>query len=816
MFKLTLQLALRNLWKQKGYSAINLLGMATGLTCCFLLAIYIRHERQYDLFHANLDRLYRLNYLANFTGSSFELTRVPAPIAPMLPDNFPDIEVAARFFPRSISVRNPQSEQMFEIQQALFADSTATRVFQFDFLQGNAQTALNRPYSIVLTRETAARIFGAAGPVLGKTLLLAGQSIPFIVTGVVQDFPDNAHIHFDFLAPFSNIPDVEPAHAREAVLNALQNNWLASYTHTYVLLKPNTGPSGVNSAFPGFLQRFGNKNFIDKQRFALVPVRDIHLQSKAEDEPEPVANQTYLRLFGVVGLLILLIACINFVNLSNAIYLRRMKEVGVRKVLGAGRAGLVRQFLSETMLLCLMAFVLALVLTHLLLPQLDLLTDRHLSFHWLADWPLSLGFAGIFVLAALLAGAYPSFFASRYQAVEIFKQHTGHTGGRQWLRKTLITIQFVVGIALLSGTLIVLSQLNYWKNQPLGFHKEQILTVPLFSASINSAFSPGDASLRQRMNSLEERVLQNPDVEAITLSSTLPGQGAVRYPVTTDKISLEQNMFLSCMSVDYDFAQTYGLQIRAGRNFGKEYGIDHISSYLINEKAVKALGWASNEEAIGQAISRGGKAGKVVGVVNDFHTRGLQAELEPVVLDISVGSFTTFSIRVSNERLPSTMNFLEQQWKNFFPEKAFDYAFLDENLQNAYADENRLARLAALFAGIAIFLSCFGLFGLISFTVRQKAKEIGIRKVLGASVAGLVGLLSKDYLQLVLLAFVLATPLAWYCMAPWLDNFAYHIQIQWWVFALAGFAALLVALLTIGFQSIRAALANPVNSLHNE
>jgi putative ABC transport system permease protein len=362
----------------------------------------------------------------------------------------------------------------------------------------------------------------------------------------------------------------------------------------------------------------------------------------------------------------------------------------------------------------------------------------------------------------------------------------------------------------------VYSQLNYWKSRPLGFNSDHVLTAPLFSSSINSSFTPGNAAMRERMNSFEENLTQHPNIEAITLASNMPGIGAVRHPITTDKIGLDEHVVLPCISADYDFVQTFDLKVIAGRNFGKNYGTDHIDGYLLNEKAVKTLGWDTPEDAIGQKIAKGSKTGKVLGVINDFHIQGLQEELEPVVLDINVGSFTTFAIRIKNTRLPETLDFLEKSWKTYFPEKAFEYTFLDEQLQDAYQDEGRLAQLVGYFAGIAIFLSCFGLFGLISFTVHQKAKEIGIRKVMGATVAGVVALLAKGYLKLVVIALVLATPIAWYLMDHWLDEFAYRISIEWWVFALSGAGAVVVAFLTVGLQSMKAALANPVDSLRNE
>ncbi len=816
MLQNNIRLAFRNLLKNGKYTFINLSGMAVGMACCFLIVVYLRYERNFDTFFPHLDRLYRVHYHANFSGSTFELTSIPAPIGPAMREHFPQVETTARFFPRSISVREPQGDRTFEIERALFADSTAHDVLGFDFLYGDPATALDQPFSVVLTDETAQRIFGKQNP-MGRQLQFANQAV-FTVSGVVRAYPDQSHLQFDLLAPFRNIPDAEPPFARENVREAITENWLASYANTYVLLKKGAAAADANALFPGFLKQFGNPKFIDKQAFSLFPVRDIHLHSTATGEVEATANPNHLRMFAIVGMLILLIAGINFVNLSTAVYLGRTREVAVRKALGAGRPTLMGQFLGETMLLSAGAFVLALGLLHLFIPAFNAQTSKHLDFHLLRDWPLTAAFSGIFLLAGLLAGIYPAFFATRFRPVEVFQQNSPVGAGKsgQWLRKSLITVQFAVGIALLVGTLVMLSQLRYWRDMPLGFDSNSVIAVPLSSANLNVAFSPGDSTLRSRMNAFEERVLQNPGVAEITLASNMPGLGATRHPITTEKIRLEDNVFLPCLSVDYDFAETFRLEALAGRDFDKSFGTDHIGGFILNELAAKTLGWNNPADAIGQKITRGGKQGAVVGVVKNFHTAGLQVALDPVVLEVSPGMFTTFALRLNAQNLAATLADVEKIWMQFFPEKAFEYSFLQDDLQRGYEQESRLANLCADFAGVAIFLSCFGLFGLISFNVRQRAKEIGIRKVLGASVAGITGLLAKDFLKLVLLALLLASPAAWWAMHHWLADFAYRIEIRWWMFAAAGAAAGMVAFLTVGFQSMKAALANPVKSLRSE
>ena len=441
-----------------------------------------------------------------------------------------------------------------------------------------------------------------------------------------------------------------------------------------------------------------------------------------------------------------------------------------------------------------------------------------MTFSLVRNWPLTISFIGVFLLAGLLAGAYPSLVASRFKPVEIFQDKIGQGSGASagWLRKSLITVQFAVGILLICGTLVILSQINYMQSLPLGFNQKQVIAVPLQSSNMNSLFAPGDSTMRARMNAFEERVLQNPNVEAITLGSAMPGLGRVYHPIITDEITAEDNVVLPAVSVDYDYVETFDLKLVAGRDFDQSFGTDHLTGYMVNELAVKALRWDSPEDAIGKTIGYGGKKGQVVGVVKDYATSGMQLALEPLVMDVRPGVFSTFGIRLKTDDLTGTIAKLEKTWLEFFPGKAFEYRFLDESLADAYQNEDRLASLGFNFAGIAIFLSCFGLFGLISLTVQQRAKEIGIRKVLGASIPGIVGLLSRDFLKLVVAALFIATPLSWYLMNNWLEDFANRIELQWWHFAVAGLSAVVIAFLTMSFQSVRAALADPIASLRRD
>lgn len=813
----TFRLALRNLRKSAKYSAINLIGMSVGMACCFLIAAYLRYEQHFDTFFPKIDRLYRIAYHAEFTGEPLDLNRCPAPMGPAMPDFFPQVESVARFFPRSLSVREPQSDRQFEVENTLFADSTAQEVLGFEFLAGDPRTALDAPFSAVVTDETARRIFGTEAA-LGRQLR-AGDDALFTVTGVIRRLPRQSHLEVELLLPFRNILDTEPASARANVRNVLTTNWLASYTYTYVVLRENTTMEAANALFPAFLKKYGDARFTDKQFFSLFPVRRIHQHSVATDEVVATANPAFLRVFGIVGFLILLIAGINFVNLSTAVYLDRSKEVAVRKTLGASRGSLVGQFLTETMLLSGLAFVLAMLMLFVFIPLFNAQNAKYVSYHLLRDWPLTLLYTGIFVLAGLAAGIYPALFASRFKTAEVFQKNNPAGAGTkgQWLRKSLIALQFSVSIALLCSTLIMQSQLRYWLNMPLGFDADKIITVPLSSANINSAFAPGDSTLRRRMNAFDELLLQNPGIAEVTLASSMPGFGAPLFPIATDKIRIEDNVFVGSISVDYDFSETFKLRIIAGRDFDKSYGTDHLGGYVINEMAVRTLGWESPEAAIGQNLSRGGAPpGKVIGVVNNFNTAGLQNALTPIIMNVAPGAFTAFAIRLKSDNTQSITADIEKAWRQFFPGKAFEYNFISDALRDSYEQESRLMQLVGDFAGVAIFLACFGLFGLVDFTVRQRRKEIGVRKVLGASVAGITGLLTRDFLKLVAVAILVASPVAYYAMNRWLADFAYRIDLQWWMFATAGAVAIAVAFLTVGYQSVRAALVNPVQSLRSE
>ena len=810
-----LKLAFRNLKKNKSFSLINIFGLSLGMACCFLIILYTWHEFNYDNFHKNADQLYRIEYKIE-RADALKMGRIPSPVAPALADFFPEIEASSRFYPRNLSVELPESKKQFEVEDVFFVDSSAVNVFEFDFIHGTPQYALHRPNAVLITDKIAIHLFGKTD-VIGKDLRLAGKD-GFRVSAVVKAWPDNSHLSFNMLLPYKSMYAVEPQHARENVEWFVNNNWSATHSYTYVKLKPNQHPDKVNNRFHAFIQEKGREDMRDKQSFSLIPIQDIHLLADG-DGPKPKGNLGYLKLFLFVGILTLFIACINFINLSTASSLTRSKEVIMRKILGAPRSTLISQFLGESMLLSFFSFLVSIVITLLVLPHLNNLTGIEIPYTSFLN-PLILGlFTSIFLLTGFLAGAYPAFFVSRFKPGKLLK---GIGSNQQkpwnaWLRKGLITLQFLAAIGFIAGTITLYLQVDHLRNQPLGFNEDLVLSIPLDSGNnLNSLLRPGDATLRQRMNTLDEKLLSNPNIKAVTQCSKLPGEGTISQHVSTKDIPKEDHTITNVLSVDYDFAETLELDVIAGRDFDASFGTDHLDGFVINEKAVKLLGWQNADNAVGQQMEMGGKEGKVLGVLKDFHFESLHDEIKPLVMEVRPGNFGFFALRLENSNIQETLGYLEEQWKTAFPEKGFEYVFLDETLNETYKTEKRLTSMISYAAFLAIFISCFGLFGLAALLTQQRFREIGIRKVLGASVNQILQLIAKDFIKLIFLAMLLATPLTWYFLKDWLADFAYAINFPWWATLVSGLAVMILAFITISAQSIRAALSNPVEAIREE
>jgi len=816
MIKNYLLVAIRNFRKGKVYSFINILGLAVGMTCCFLILIFVRDELSYDHFQQKLDRLYRITYIPKFAGLEKGLPMLSTAAAPLLKDYFPGIETSARLFRRSATIQKGITKT--EERQFFFGDSTLLDIFTFHFLQGDPRHALTNPSSVILSASAARRYFGDA-PAVGQSIRLDGD-YPLLVTGVFADFPDNSHVHIDLLANYSTMfATITP----EAKTN-LDHNWIISHSATYVLLKPGQAVAAIDNGFAGFIKAYAPKEFARDIVYHLQPVRDIHLRSDLLSEIEPVGSITQVYIFGAIALITLVIAGINFVNLSTARSLRRAKEVGMRKVLGAERIQLIFQFLAESLTLSFLAFLASIVLLAAFLPVFNDLAGKHfIFFDLLKDGPLWLGLLTVFLLSGVLAGLYPALFISAFEPVTTLKgDFAGNRGRGGLLRKTLLVVQFSASMGLMIATLIMFGQLNFLQAKPLGFEKENTLVVPVRTWSINSIFNRPNDSLYHRLQAFREKVLANPDIKGMTLSDQQPGLGVLRRGVLPQGFSASDNLFALNIRVDYNFIPTYGMQMAAGRNFSEGFGSDKYHAFVINETAVRRFHFGTPDQAIGKTISLIGKRdvkekeGTVVGVVRDFYAESLYSPIDALVMDVDFPSLTSFSIKIRADRTKEAIAFLQRNWDAWFPGKDFQYSFLDKTLGDQYSRDQKQGRVIGYFCGLAIFVSCLGLLGLIALIGRQRAREIGIRKVLGATATGVVVLLSKDFIRLILVAIVLATPLAVWVMHRWLMQFAYHITISWWMIALSAIGMVGIAMLTLCLQAVRAALVSPLKSLRSE
>ncbi|MEQ9426766.1 MAG: FtsX-like permease family protein [Cyclobacteriaceae bacterium] len=814
MLKNYLKVAIRNLLKHRVYSAINIVGLTMGLTCCLLILVYITDELSYDKFHEKADRIVRLQYNID----QFNLVRTPPPMADGMREYFSEIESIGRMYGRngSIEVGSGSDIKRFEEERLFFIDSTLFDVFTFNITQGQRNVLLTEPHTVILNEEMAGKYFGNNDPV-GQTIRVQGRQ-SFRVIAVAEDFPSNSHWHFNMLMPYHDMYAIEPENVGEALAQNLSGNWLVSHSHTYMTLKePLSGKNSIEVRMPDFLEQNLPEGFDRGQTFNLQPLSDIRLNQDVQGQIEPVSNLTYLYMFIGIAVATLLIACINFINLATARSLQRVKEVGMRKVMGAWKTQLVFQFLGESLFISFIAFVIALGLATFCLPALNELTDKQLTYHYFFDPMILSGFFGLFLLTGVLAGLYPAFFVTKVQPALTLKGIIpGSLTKGMSLRRVLVIIQFTVAIVLISGTVIIHNQMELFRSRPLGFQKEQIVNIPLFSPNFNNVFGGVDGNMRQRLNTFEEEIANNPAVLNSTLTEFPMGFGAARHVVIPQGFTDENSLLAAALGVDYDFLKTFKVDLIAGRGFDKSFGTDHTSAMIINEKAIETFNFGSVDEAIGKDINMEGKEAKVIGIVKDFNFEPLQGDIEPLILHIQVPTFTTLAVNIQNVNIPQTLSFLEEKWNASFPEKSFDYDFLDEQLATNYEQEERLGQIINYFAALAILISCLGSYGLVMFLAQQKMKEIGIRKVLGASIKNIVVMLSRDFVLLIGISFLISVPVAYYFMNDWLSGFTYRVDIGLMNFMIALAATLTVVLLTISYQAIKSAIANPIVSLRQE
>jgi len=812
------KIALRNLLKYKGYSAINILGLAVGIASCLVILLFVADELGYDRYWPNGERIYRMALNRIYPDRQTGYAIIPPSYAGTVKKDFPEVEEAVRLsnFNGGNTVQVKWQDRVFEEKNFCGADSTFFKVFQIPMVKGDPLTCLNLPQSLVMTESTARRYFGSAEAAIGKTVTLLGnQPEPMNVTAVCADLPENVHFTFDLLATTKGVRFLE------------QTNHISFAVCTYFLLRPGADWKALEAKFPSVVERYAagevQRNFgVDYAQYTkagngwhyfLQPLRDIYLTSKLEAEMKPTGSMTLVTVFSVIAAFILLIACINFVNLATARSAERAREVGIRKALGSERRQLAGQFLTEAVVVSLLSAMLAVGLVALLLPVFNNLADKQIT---LRDFFGGWGMAALPVFAigvGLLAGSYPAGVLSGFRPVEVLKGKFTSTGRGLRLRNGLVVFQFAISVALIISTLVVLKQLNFIFEKKLGFDKEHVL-------QIQNAFALGP-----KTEAFKQELEQIPGVEGVGGSNTSPGGGD--YFGTSFKLpSNAESVTGRGMVVDDRYITTMRMDVLAGRSFSKNFN-DSLS-VVLNEKAVRDLGIADPERAVGQRLVMPGSffdpeekdaTMTVVGVVRDFHFQSLHEPIVPLFMMSSRvfrGNDGLLTARVQPAQFQSFIQTASVKWKEILPDQPFRYTFLDADLAALYRDEQRAKRLFVLFAGLAIFIACIGLLGLAAYLTRQRTKEIGIRKVLGASVTSITALLAKDFLKLVLAALLIASPLAWWAMSKWLGDFAYRTEIGLGVIALAGLCAVGVALLTVSFQSIRAALANPVKSLRSE
>jgi putative ABC transport system permease protein len=803
--------AIRNIVKNKAYSFINYIGLTCGLSLALLILAYVRNEMSYDQFHAKANQLYRFGYTVS---NGMKIAMTPPPIANTLKDYYPEVEEVARVYGRNVSITVPGSTNAFEETNVMFADSAFTKMFSIQFVKGNPRRALHDKFTVLINEDMATKYFGDKDPI-GESLIFSGTQ-SFKVIGVVKDFPENSHLRFNMLVPYDDMFDLEDEKTEQVLRANLAINFVISHSYTYVLLKEGATPDHINSTMNDFLKKYANPNVLVGQVFALTPLTDLHLRSDHQGEPTATNSMTNIYIFLGVGILTLLIAAINYINLSTAQSFSRMKEISLRKILGSGKDQLMVQFLAESFTFCVAAFVASYLVFYLALPTLNLLTDKNLLFSDVLDFKLVALSVGILLLLTFLAGGYPAYFVTQFESVNALKGGDHKGGRKQIFRKALVVFQLAIACTLFSGSLLIVKQLHFLENRPLGFQKEHIINIPLQSQNLNGFFQQGDSIFKSRLQSYRDVIEQQTGVRQTTLSSGSPSEGVVFRGTIPEGFTKEDNMFAGNLAADYNFLDAFDIELIAGRGFSKEYGTDAKEAFIINETAVKEFKWETPEKALGKIIDREGKKGKVVGVIKDFNFMSLTTGISALVLSIDQNQFNTLSIKFDNANVEATIKTIEHEWNKIFPEKAFEFAFLDEQLNKQYSNFKSFGWIIQTFAGIAILIACLGVYGLVLFTVQRKVKEIGVRKVLGASVPGILKLVYKDFALLIALGFMLAVPVSYYCIDQWLDNFVYRTSIDFITYAISLLIVVVIVSLTISYQSIQAAQANPVDSLRTE
>jgi len=806
MIRNYIKTAFRSLMKNKGFTFINVFGLALGLAVCMLIVFYVADELSYDHYNTKIDRIYRVGNDVKFNGNVVSTAVAPAPLAATLLNTFPEVEQAVRFMQVG-SFHVKKGNQEIQEDNITYADPSVFAVFTLPMIQGSPATALTESKSIVITESTAKKYFNSIN-VVGKIMVFQGAD-NYKITGVIRDIPKQSHFRFDFFISMATVSESKDV------------TWLSSNFQTYILLKKGADYKKIENSLPQLVKTYvgtqlqsvvhlSYSEFLKSGnylKFIMTPLKDIHLKSDRTAEMGKNGNILYIYMFSAVAIFILLIACVNFMNLSTARSSNRAREVGVRKVLGSPRKYLIAQFLSESIMVTFVATLIALLAARALLPLFNQMSGKDLiiSAHSLI-WLIPALLALILVIGCL-AGSYPAFYLSAFQPIDVLKGKlsTGFKGGL--FRSFLVVFQFSISIFLIIGTLVIYNQLKYIQNKDIGYNRDHVLIVK------NVSF------LGQQSKIFKQEIKQMPGVINATFGDT-PTNGSSNSGSIFKSATLEASSGLLTQQwqVDENYINTLGMKLSAGRNFSNQMSTDS-TAVIINESAARLLGFTKPiDKLLYRPQDDYGKIVKIyhiIGVVKDFNFKSLRDNIEPLLLKNEYNN-SVLSIHISSNNIPALLSHVENKWKEFSPNQQFNYSFMDQDFEATYRSEQRMGTISITFTSFAIIIACLGLFGLAAYAAEQRTKEIGIRKVLGANVSVIVAMLSKDFIKLVLISIVIASPFAWWFMQKWLQSFVYRQDMQWWVIAVAGFGAILIAFITISFQSIKAALSDPVNSLRSE
>lgn len=796
MFKNYMQIAWRNLKRHKAYSFINITGLAIGLACCVMIMLWIQHELSYDRYHQRADDIYLV--AREVTEGSLQGEKIATtspPLAPALRDEFPEIVEVTRACWRGNRLFSYGQDHFLE-KNFFLADKGIFKIFTFSFVKGDKANAFDTPHSLVISESIAEKYFGDEDP-LEKTITL-DEKTDFVVTGVIKDMPSNSHFIADIILPFETVAKIDGIDL---------SNWGWNGFHTYVLLHPDATPAALESKFGTMLQKYQSQGFgfLSRERLFLQPLKSIHLHSHLMGEFSTNVHVSTLVLFGTIAFLILLIACINYMNLVTARSSFRLREIGTRKVVGAHRSQIAQQFLGESIFTALFSLAISIILVELFLPVFNRFAERQLALDGESFMHILPAILILVLFVGLIAGSHPALYLSSLSPINVLKGMTDIRPKRSRLRNTLVVFQFSISIILIFATLQVKDQLRFIRNKEMGYDRDQIVIVTV-----------RDSEARKRLSALREEFKRNPEILDVSFSQFLPN--SVRTSTVVNWPTKPEGLLIPILAgeIDYDFIDLYGIEIVQGRNFSKEFSSDRNGAFLINESAMKALG---PEYHLGMDFGHWGSPesrGKIVGVMKDFHSLSLHEEIKPLYFFLKPDAGWYLSLKIQGGNIRETLQFIGETMKKFSPHYPFEYRFFDDVFNRAYQTEQKTESIISIFALIAIFIACLGVFGLAAFIAEQKTKEIGIRKVLGASVSEIVYLLTRDLVRWVLLANVIAWPVAFYAMQRWLQNFAYRTNISAVTFILSAFLALCIAVLTVSFQTFKAAGTNPVDSLRYE